>query len=161
MQIEIGTILEGKVTAIKEYGAFVALAPDYKKSGMVHISEISGQYVEKIEHVLSVGQNVRVKVLSIDEKGKVALSIKAVEPPPEKKAPQKKSVAQAPCVSTAPPPVYTVYTQPKPQKGEEKDPFEEMMSRFKSRSDEKISDLRKNVDQRRGGGYSRRGNKKF
>lgn len=162
MQIEIGAILEGKVTAIKEYGAFVALAPDYKKSGMVHISEISTQYVEKIERVISVNQTVKVKVLSVDEKGKIALSMKAVEPPPEKKPPQKRSAPEAPAVTTAPPPVYTVYTQSKAQKGEEMDPFEEMMSRFKTRSDEKISDLRKNVDNHRGsGGFSRRGNKKF
>ncbi len=166
MQIEVGAILEGKVTAIKEYGAFVALAPDYKKSGMVHISEVSGHYVEKIEKELSLQQTVRVKVLSIDEKGKIALSIKAVESQPEKAAPTRRETPKTPpAVTNAAPPVYTAYTPPKresAQKGEPKDAFEEMMSRFKTRSDEKISDLRKNVDNHRGsGGFSRRGNKKF
>ncbi len=168
MQVEVGAILEGKVTAIKDYGAFVALAPDFKKSGMVHISEVSEQYVDKIENYLKREQMVKVKVLSIDEKGKIALSMKAVEPTTQQRPYNDSTLKEKPqktATTVAPPPVYTVYTAPKkenPQKqAEPKDPFEEMMSQYKSRSEEKISDLRKNVDHRRGGGFSRKNNHKF
>lgn len=74
MQIEVGSILEGKVTGITKFGAFVDLAEG--KSGMVHISEISNTYVENISDFLTEGQTVKVKVLAINENGKISLSIK-------------------------------------------------------------------------------------
>ena len=77
MQIEVGSILEGKVTGIMKFGAFVDL-PD-GKSGMVHISEISNTYVENVSDFLTVGQEVKVKVISINENGKIGLSIKKLE----------------------------------------------------------------------------------
>lgn len=74
MQIEVGSILEGKVTGITKFGAFVDLSEG--KSGMVHISEISNTYVENISDFLTEGQIVKVKVLAINENGKISLSIK-------------------------------------------------------------------------------------
>lgn len=74
MAVEVGNILEGKVTGITDFGAFVDL-PD-GKSGMVHISEVAPTYVNKISDHLSEGQIVKVKVLSIGENGKISLSIK-------------------------------------------------------------------------------------
>lgn len=74
MAVEVGNILEGKVTGITDFGAFVDL-PD-GKSGMVHISEVAPTYVNKISDHLSEGQVVKVKVLSIGENGKISLSIK-------------------------------------------------------------------------------------
>ncbi len=166
-EIEIGAVLEGKVSAIKDYGAFVSFANG--KSGMVHISQVSTDFVQNIHEKLSLNQTVQVKVIQIDEKGKISLSIKALEQEGivQKKAePVRREKAQsAPSLDpSAPPPVYTAYVREK--KGaqkEEKDPFEEMMSRFKTRSEEKISDLKKNVDNHRsgGGGYSKKGNRKF
>lgn len=79
--IEIGSILTGKVTGIQPYGAFVAL--DDHNQGLVHISEITHGYVKDIHDHLKVGDEVKVKVLSIDEEaGKIGLSIKATEEPP-------------------------------------------------------------------------------
>jgi len=75
MAVEVGNILEGKVTGITNFGAFVEL--EEGKSGMVHISEVAPKYVEKISDFLEEGQTVKVKVLSVDnESGKISLSIK-------------------------------------------------------------------------------------
>ena len=74
MRLEVGSIVEAKVTGITNFGAFVEL-PEGKK-GMVHISEVAPTYVEKIADHLTVGQQVKVKVLSIGEDGKISLSIK-------------------------------------------------------------------------------------
>ena len=90
MQIETGTILQGKVSGLAPFGAFVELEDG--KSGLVHISEVSGEYVEDVSKHLKVGQEVKVKVLGIDEKGKISLSIKrASESFQKKKKVQKKT----------------------------------------------------------------------
>ena len=79
MQLEVGAILEGKITGVKKFGAFVALPGG--KTVMVHISEVSNSFIEDLSTVLSEGQEVKVKVLSIAEDGKIALSIKRTLPP--------------------------------------------------------------------------------
>ena len=68
MAIEVGSVLEGTVTGITKFGAFVEL-PD-KKIGLVHISEVANEYVKDVHDFLKVQDKVHVKVLSIDEKGK-------------------------------------------------------------------------------------------
>ncbi|TCO71044.1 S1 domain-containing post-transcriptional regulator GSP13 [Marinisporobacter balticus] len=80
--LEVGTIVVGKVTAIKPFGAFVAL--EEGKEGLVHISQIAHGFVKDINEHLSVGAEVKVKILSIDEaSGKISLSIRATQPVPE------------------------------------------------------------------------------
>ncbi|WP_017756256.1 S1 domain-containing post-transcriptional regulator GSP13 [Calidifontibacillus oryziterrae] len=80
---EVGRELSGKVTGIQPYGAFVAL--DENTQGLVHISEITHGYVKDVSEHLSVGDEVKVKVLSVDEEaGKISLSIKATIEAPEK-----------------------------------------------------------------------------
>ncbi|TCT15100.1 type II secretion system protein M (GspM) [Melghiribacillus thermohalophilus] len=82
-KLEVGQIIEGKVTGIKPYGAFVALNDEVQ--GLVHISEVTHGYVKNIQDHLSVGDEVKVKILNIDEeKGKYSLSIRATEEPPKK-----------------------------------------------------------------------------
>jgi len=82
-QYEVGSIVEGKVTGIKPFGAFVAL--DEKKQGLVHISHIAHGYVKDINEQLTVGDQVKVKILSVDEEsGKISLSIKETQPKPER-----------------------------------------------------------------------------
>ena len=78
MAIEVGSVLEGKVTGVKKFGAFVALPEG--KTGLVHISEVSNDFVEDLNAVLKEGQTVNVKVLSIAPDGKIALSIKRLLP---------------------------------------------------------------------------------
>lgn len=139
MQLQVGGIFEGKVTGVKKFGAFVLL-PD-GTTGMVHISEVSNEYIQELADVLSEGQTVKVKVLSISPEGKVALSIKKTEEKP--KRPQRADNGK-------------VWQPRQAQAPDDNMSFEDMMSRFKTQSEEKISDLKKVTEARRGGGYSRR-----
>ncbi len=99
-KFEIGSVVTGKVTGIQPYGAFVAL--DESTQGLVHISEVTHGFVKEINDHLKVGDEVQVKVLSVDENaGKIGLSIRATEEAPErteapaKKAPKKHRTASA------------------------------------------------------------------
>ena len=80
--IEVGNVLEGRITGIKPFGAFVALPEG--RVGMVHISEVSNSYVQDIAAVLHEGETVNVKVIGISPEGKIALSIKQLLPPPQR-----------------------------------------------------------------------------
>lgn len=132
MQLEVGNILEGKVTGITKFGAFVELEPG--TTGMVHISEVSSTFVKDISEHLQQNQVVKVKVLSIGEDGKISLSIKraneAKNPPPQ---PRKN----------------TRFDNDRPPQRKEPLSFEEMMSKYKQSSEEKMSDLRRFMDNKR------------
>ena len=78
MTFEVGTIVEGKVTGITNFGAFVEL-PD-GKTGLCHISEIADDYVKDVKDYLKDSQSVKVKIISVDEKGKISLSIRQADP---------------------------------------------------------------------------------
>lgn len=81
---KIDSVLTGKVTGIQPYGAFVALDDDTQ--GLVHISEIKHEFIKNINDHLKVGDEVKVKVISVDEeKGKISLSMKALEEPSKEK----------------------------------------------------------------------------
>ena len=96
MQLEVGMIVEGKVTGITKFGAFVSL-PD-GKSGLVHISEIANTYVSDVHDHVTDGQTVKVKVLAIAPDGKINLSIKKAEAPP----PSRGTAHEAPFVRPLP-----------------------------------------------------------
>lgn len=93
-KFEVGQIIEGKVTGVKPYGAFVSVTNDIQ--GLVHISEVTHGYVKDIHEFLKVGDTVKVKILNIDEKSnKISLSIRATEEPPTntvKTTPKKQSI---------------------------------------------------------------------
>lgn len=102
---EVGSVLTGTVKGIQPYGAFVAI--DENTQGLVHISEVTHGYVKDVNDHLKIGDEVNVKVLSVDEKsGKISLSIRATEEAPavterpKQQAPKKR---QAAVVSTAAP----------------------------------------------------------
>ena len=78
MQVEVGAVVEGTVTGITKFGAFVSL-PD-GRSGLVHISEIANTYVNDVNEFLKLGDKVKVRVLAITPDGKINLSIKKAEP---------------------------------------------------------------------------------
>ena len=152
MALQVGDIVEGKVTGIKPFGAFVSLPEN--KNGLVHISEVSYEFVQDLSAVLEEGQTVQVKVLSIAPDGKIALSIKRTQPAPERG--NRQGGGQRPAQQQRPkreekPRVWQP-TPPAPQ-GEMR--FEDMMARYKSRSEEKIADLKRVTENHRGG-YSRR-----
>ena len=77
MSLSVGSIVEGKVTGITNFGAFVELPEN--KTGMVHISEVASVYVKEIKDFVTVGQVVKVKVLTIGDDGKISLSIKRAQ----------------------------------------------------------------------------------
>ena len=158
MSIEIGTIVEGKVSGISKFGAFVDL-PD-GSTGMVHISEVLQSYVSEINDFLSIGETVKVKVLS-KENGKIVLSIKQTQPKPEKKNRNErdaKSYKSKPRKPYKPAPPVTGPGNFEWQSSRQDTPssFEDMMSVFKRTSEDKMSDLKKSSGESRG--YSRRGN---
>lgn len=80
MEVSVGAILEGTIKSITKFGAFVSLPGG--RSGLVHISEIAHSYVADVKDHLTEGQTVKVKVVSIDEAGRINLSIKKATPPP-------------------------------------------------------------------------------
>ena len=132
MQLEVGNILEGKVTGITKFGAFVELEPG--TTGMVHISEVSSTFVKDISEHLQQNQVVKVKVLSIGEDGKISLS--------SKRANEAKNHPPQPRKNTR-------FDNDRPPQKKEPLSFEEMMSKYKHSSEEKMSDLRRFMDNKR------------
>lgn len=151
--LEVGNILEGRVTGIKPFGAFVALPEG--KVGMVHISEVSNAYVQDIAAVLHEGETVRVKVIGISPEGKIALSIKQLLPRPERPA-REGGRGNGPRGGRRPPRDDGPRVwQPKPPARSDNLSFEDMMSRFKSQSESKLADLDHESGGRRGGSSAR------
>lgn len=134
MGLEIGAVIEGKVTGITKFGAFVALSEG--KSGLVHISEVANSYVNDVNDYLSVGQTVKVRVISINEAGKINLSVKQAQPAPPappRRPPVREARSQAPAPRTAPP----AADPPSADKA-----FEDRLKKFMQESDSRIADNR-------------------
>lgn len=156
MELAVGAIVDGKVTGITKFGAFVALPEG--KSGLVHISEIAYSYVNEVSDHLHEGQEVKVKIIGIDQANRINLSIKQVEPPPQR-APRQGSGfrsgggARPPRQSGGQRPMGFVHQPPK-----EPTDFEDRLKQFMQSSDSKLSELRyieKKGGNRRGGGGRR------
>ena len=120
MALEVGTILSGIVTGITNFGAFIEL--ETGETGLVHISEVADAYVKDINEHLKIREKIVVKIINIDGKGKIGLSIRQAK--------------RRPSVS-----------------------FEERMNRFLKDSEERLGDLKKHTDAKRGGRGSFRGAK--
>lgn len=151
MAIEVGVILEGKVSGITKFGAFVDLPEE--KTGMVHISEVAPTYITEITDYVKVGQTVKVKVLSVND-GKISLSIKqAMAKEPKKQQKPTKPAARQP-YKPAPPVTSPGDYEWQSSRKSSPSTFEDMMSRFKQTSEDKMSDLKRGESR----GYSRRGN---
>ncbi len=140
MAIEVGSIQEGKVTGIMNFGAFVSLPGG--KSGLVHISEISNTFVKDVHDHLNVGQMVKVKVLEINEQGKINLSIKRALAE-EKKEPEREA---APPPAAPSKPVMTEAGVVAPPTGDLS--FEEKLKKFMQASDSKNADKRRNTERK-------------
>lgn len=141
MQIEIGKVVDGKVTGITNFGAFVEI--ENGVTGLVHISEVALGYVKDIAEHLKVGDSVKVKVVSVDEKGKIGLSIKqAIK--------DRKPVGDKPKTNKSPEEfVWGEKAESAPAS------FEDMLSKFKQSSDERMHDLKRNIESKRGTGGKR------
>lgn len=153
MELGVGAIVDGKVTGITKFGAFVSLPEG--KSGLVHISEIAYSYVNEVSDHLHEGQEVKVKIIGIDQANRINLSIKQVEPPPQRTprqggAPRPGAGGRPPRQSGGQRPMGFVHQPPK-----ESSDFEDRLKQFMQSSDSKLSELRyieKKGGNRRGGG---------
>ncbi len=141
-QVAVGNILEGKVSGITKFGAFIDF--ENGQTGMVHISEVASDYVEKISDYLKIGQTVKVKVMSISDDGKVSLSIKKAAENNGFKGGSRSSVTRPPRIE---------FDSPKKASGNMS--FEDMMTKFKQTSDDKMSDLKKYMDVKQKGSSKR------
>lgn len=126
MSVEVGSKLRGKVTRITNFGAFVEL-PD-GSTGLVHISEVANKFVKDINEHLSVGDEVEVKVLNVEDDGKIGLSIKKANEKYEKQVNKKRSES-----------------------------FESKMNKFLKDSEDRLASLKKHTESRRGGRGAKRG----
>ncbi|MBS5702387.1 MAG: S1 RNA-binding domain-containing protein [Butyricicoccus pullicaecorum] len=143
MDLAVGAILEGKVTGITKFGAFVALPEG--KSGMVHISEVANSFVSDIKDFLTEGQTVKVKVINIDQAGRINLSIKKAQQPGEGSGAPARSQAQ----QRRPAP------RPRgPQRQAPRDPstmtFEDKLKLFMADSESRMADIKHNNDRKSG-----------
>ncbi len=143
MEFGVGSILEGKVTGITKFGAFVSLPEG--KSGLVHISEIAYSYVNDVKDHLKEGQEVKVKVIGIDENGRINLSIKKAMDPPPRPAGQGRPGGRPGGHSGG-----GFRGKPAPA---EPTTFEDCLKQFMASSDSKLSELRQSErrSSRRGG----------
>ena len=143
MEFGVGSILEGKVTGITKFGAFVSLPEG--KSGLVHISEIAYSYVNDVKDHLKEGQEVKVKVIGIDENGRINLSIKKAMDPPPRPAGQGRPGGRPGGHSGG-----GFRGKPAPS---EPTTFEDRLKQFMASSDSKLSELRQSErrSSRRGG----------
>ncbi len=161
MQFVVGDVLEGKVTGLTSFGAFVEFGGG--KTGMVHISEVSNSYVKDIKECLKEGQEVKVKVLSISDEGKISLSIKRTLESPQERRPRgnRENRDNRDSRDRRPAPVQPQSNEPSSYEWQPKRPenlsFEDMMSRFKQASDEKLTMLKKGPENRRTGFSKRNG----
>ncbi|MHB8126028.1 MAG: S1 RNA-binding domain-containing protein [Desulfitobacteriaceae bacterium] len=126
MAIAVGSIIEGIVTGITNFGAFIEL-PD-KVIGLVHISEVADAYVKDVRDYLKEKDNVKVKVIHVDEKGKIGLSIKQANPSVRVSRERRPTAVS----------------------------FEDKLSKFIKDSDERQLEYRKATESKRGGRGSSR-----
>lgn len=180
MAIEVGNILDGTVTGITKFGVFVDLGE--KQTGLVHISEVAHGYVEDINDVLKVQDPVKVKILSI-EGNKIGLSIKQTQAKPQSERPRERSAksfpSDRPKFSNDRPKFNSdrpkIEQGDRPQERRESNgnreyadrprrannkqssaSFEEKMKMFLKDSDERLHDLKRNTESKRGGRGGRR-----
>ena len=156
MEFGVGSVVEGKVTGITKFGAFVSLPGG--KSGLVHISEIAYSYVNEVSEFLQEGQEVKVKVIGIDESNRINLSIKKAMDPPARPAGAPAPGGRAPRSfnGNGAPAARSGGFTPRPAAPASQDmDFEDRLKQFMQSSDSKLSELRymeKKGSSRRGGG---------
>ncbi len=149
--ISVGSIVDGRVVSVMKFGAFVDIGNN--RSGLVHISEISSQYVADINECVKKGDKVRVKIIKIED-GKISLSIRQADEHNEKHrgthTPKQEKTGRIR-------PAEIDWSEPQASSLS----FEDKLSKFKQDSDEKMQTLRRSNDSKRSGGYSRKSSHLF
>lgn len=162
MSIEVGNKLQGKISGITNFGAFIDLGQG--KTGLVHISEVSDTFIKDINEVLKVGEEVTVKVMSIGDDGKIGLSIRrAVDKPAGETRPAPSQ--NRPYNNNGPKKSFnnnrgSGYSDrggnSHRQAAAPKDDFDSLMSNFLKDSDDRLTSLKRNTEGKRGGRGGRR-----
>jgi S1 RNA binding domain protein len=150
MSVVVGSVLEGVVRGITVFGAFVELPGGV--TGLVHISEVADAYVKDVKDYLKEQDRVKVKVINVDPKGKIGLSIKQVGAQ-EGGAPGNVGKPFIP----AKPPVKPFRKDTRPPRVLQAETFEDKLAKFIKESDQKQSEFRRSTDAKRGGRGSGRG----
>ena len=148
MDLAVGAIVEGKVTGITKFGAFVALPEG--KSGVVHISEVASTFVNDIKDFLQEGQQVKVKIINIDQAGRINLSIKKAQPQEPRQQHERSDRGFAPRQ-----PRFQRSSAPRGRVQQApKDPstmsFEDKLKAFMSDSESRQADVRHATDRKNG-----------
>ncbi|WP_170005986.1 S1 domain-containing RNA-binding protein [Bacillus fonticola] len=142
MSIEVGSKVQGKVTGITNFGAFVELPGG--STGLVHISEVADNYVKDINEHLKVGDEVTVKVINVEKDGKIGLSIKKAKDRPER--PERPERSERP-----------QRRHQHSDRHQRPETFEKKMARFLKDSEDRLSTLKRSMDGKRGGRGAKRG----
>ena len=165
MSIEVGSVVEGVVTGITNFGAFIELPEG--KTGLVHISEVADVYVKDVHDFLKEKEKVKVKVLTIDERGKIGLSIKQTQEKKSEAAQQSHSHGPSQASGQGRP-SFNRSSSFRGQGGGDfrrsagnrfnnsTASFEDKLSKFLKDSDERLTTLRRKTDSKRGGRGARR-----
>lgn len=170
MSVEVGNKVEGKITGLAKFGAFIDLGNN--KTGLVHISEVSDKFVEDINDELNVGQVVTVEVLTIGDDGKIALSMRDREKEAleKKSAPRPSRPQSSSNTSSSSRPQSARPHSGRPQGGRPQNArpqgnnfnrrgsndFDSLMDDFLKDSETRLSTLRKSTESKRGGRGGRR-----
>ena len=154
MSIEVGNKLQGKVTGITKFGAFVELAEG--STGLVHISEVADKYVKDINDHLKVGDVVEVKVINVEKDGKIGLSIKKAIDRPERPVRSDRGDRGDSRGSHSGRPRHGSGRSNDNHRAP-KENFESKMARFLKDSEDRLSSLKRNTESKRGGRGARRG----
>lgn len=131
-EVEVSQIVEGTISGITHFGAFVVLPNG--RTGLVHISEVADAYVKDIKDYYKENDKVQVKVLSMDANGKIALSIRQAQPKPAAAARESSPRREY-----------------RHERRSQQVSFEDKMQRFMRDSEDRLQDLRRNTDSKRGG----------
>ncbi|OIJ14453.1 RNA-binding protein S1 [Anaerobacillus arseniciselenatis] len=157
MSIEVGSKLQGKVTGITHFGAFIELPGG--KTGLVHISEVADNYVKDINEFLKVGDEVEVKVIAVEKDGKIGLSIRKAKdrPPEEQPRPQKRPPRDREQQRPANKQYGSRNSSNRNNQARPSLSFEDKMNRFLKDSEERLTSIKRNTESKRGGRGARRG----
>jgi S1 RNA binding domain protein len=152
MAVVVGSILEGVVKGITVFGAFVELPGGV--TGLVHISEVADAYVKDVKDYLKEQDRVKVKVINVDPKGKIGLSIKQVS---AQEGGLAAVAVEKPAVPVSRPPARPFRKEVRPLRPVQPETFEDKLAKFIKESDQKQSEFRRSTDAKRGGRGSGRG----
>lgn len=177
-ELSAGEIVDCTVEQIMPYGAFVRIAKNGRK-GMIHISELSYSFVKNITDVLNIGDKIKAKIIKIDERGRIDLSLKQTQEPPQRPARPERRNAPSPAWQAGRPSFQAQRREARPPREregaprefrdfrvmqdnyreanpDEGDSFEKKMASFLKTSEAKITDLNTRNSARSGRPSSRR-----